>query len=58
MKKLYVVTDVEAGWDCVTCVVMAENKEQVIDLMTKGGWTYDEDIHQISEIPDYQKINF
>ena len=58
MKKLYVVTDVEAGWDCVTCVVMAENEEEVIDLMTKDGWTYNEDVHQILEIPDYKKINF
>lgn len=58
MKKLYVVTDVEAGWDCVTCVVMAENEEEVIDLMIQDGRTYNEDTHIISEISDYKKINF
>ncbi len=46
MDKIFVVTNVELGWDCVTGVYNAKSKEALIEYL---GEKYDEEtdvIHQ------------
>jgi hypothetical protein len=47
-KKIFVLTNVELGWDCVTDVYLAESEEEVIEYL-KSIDSYNEDCDFLHE---------